>query len=310
MKIFRINKVAFNRIPAKPPIRRARVNTPVGRSLNKTCKYPLLSAKEERECAMRMHSRSKKYTLEDKLEAESRLTNSNMGLVVYIAKNYNRDLSFELNDLTQEGSIGLLKAVEKFDYRKGCRFGTYATWLIRQAITRSIMDQARTIRIPVYMEAKKNGVIKALRKLMIKLERTPTEEELSLEAGIPVSKVRDIMRVFQKTVSLDLPIEVPFGGESSMHLGDVVKDTTVKDADEVLLRGLLREDLKKVISSLSKMEQTIIKSRFGLDGEKPNTLDKIGKKFGLSRERIRQLEVKALRKLEHLSRSNKLKEYL
>jgi RNA polymerase primary sigma factor len=304
---FRINKVAFNRIPAaKPLIRGAGVNTAVGRSLNKTCKYPLLSAKEERECSMRMHSRSKKYTLEDKLEAESKLINSNLGLVVYIAKNYNRNLFFELNDLTQEGNLGLITAVEKFDYRKGCRFSTYATWLIRQAITRSIMDQARTIRIPVYMEAKKNVVINALNMLMNKLERSPTEEELSLEAGIPANEVRDIMRVFQKTVSLEMPL----GDEDSSRLGDFVKDTAVKDADEVLLRGLLREDLKKVISSLSKMEQTIIKSRFGLDGKKPMTLDKIGKKFGLSRERIRQLEVKALRKLEHLSRSKDLREYL
>ncbi|MCX5750199.1 MAG: RNA polymerase sigma factor RpoD [Candidatus Saganbacteria bacterium] len=260
-------------------------------------KFPLLTTEQEVTLA--------KGVKAGEIRSKHKLVNSNLRLVVSIAKKYTgRGMLFL--DLVQEGNLGLIRAVEKFDHRKGFKFSTYATWWIRQAITRSIADQARTIRIPVHMVETINRLRKTSRLLLQKLGRRPTEEEIAKKAKMSMAKVREIVKVSQVPLSLETPV----GDEDSSRLGDFVQDQAVQAPDEVVMHGLLRDDLEEVMKSLTDREKTVLKLRFGLDDGHPRTLEEVGKVFNVTRERIRQIEAKALRKLKHPTRSKKLKEYL
>ena len=273
------------------------IEDPVRMYLKEIGKVPLLSAEEEIELAKRMENGDQ--------EAKKRLAEANLRLVVSIAKRYvGRGMLFL--DLIQEGNLGLIKAVEKFDYRKGYMFSTYATWWIRQAITRAIADQARTIRIPVHMVETINKLIRVSRQLLQELGREPTPEEISEEMGMPVDRVREILKISQEPVSLETPI----GEEEDSHLGDFIQDDNVPVPAEAASFTLLREQLVEVLGTLTEREQKVLRLRFGLDDGRARTLEEVGKEFNVTRERIRQIEAKALRKLRHPSRSRKLKDYL
>jgi RNA polymerase primary sigma factor len=260
-------------------------------------RFPLLTSEEEIVLAKRIKVGD--------MRAKHKLINSNLRLVVSIAKKYTgRGMLFL--DLVQEGNLGLIRAVEKFDYRKGYKFSTYATWWIRQAITRAIADQARTIRIPVHMIETINRLRKTSRILLQQLGHKPTEKEIAQRARMSVDKVREILRISQVPLSLETPV----GDEESSRLGDFVEDSTVQAPDEVVLQGLLRDDLEDVMNTLSERERTVLKLRFGLDDGHPRTLEEVGRVFNVTRERIRQIEAKALRKLKHPTRARKLREYL
>ena len=273
------------------------IEDPVRMYLKEIGKVPLLSAEEEIELAKRMENGDQ--------EAKKRLAEANLRLVVSIAKRYvGRGMLFL--DLIQEGNLGLIKAVEKFDYRKGYKFSTYATWWIRQAITRAIADQARTIRIPVHMVETINKLIRVSRQLLQELGREPTPEEISEEMGMPVDRVREILKISHEPVSLETPI----GEEEDSHLGDFIQDDNVPVPAEAASFTLLREQLVEVLGTLTEREQKVLRLRFGLDDGRARTLEEVGKEFNVTRERIRQIEAKALRKLRHPSRSRKLKDYL
>ena len=270
---------------------------PVRMYLKEIGKVPLLSADEEIELAQRME-------LGDQ-EAKKRLAEANLRLVVSIAKRYvGRGMLFL--DLIQEGNLGLIKAVEKFDYRKGYKFSTYATWWIRQSITRAIADQARTIRIPVHMVETINKLIRVSRQLLQELGREPTPEEIAEEMNMPVDRVREILKISQEPVSMETPI----GEEEDSHLGDFIEDDKVPVPADAAAFTLLKEQLVEVLGTLTEREQKVLRLRFGLDDGRARTLEEVGKEFKVTRERIRQIEAKALRKLRHPSRSRKLKDYL
>lgn len=270
---------------------------PVKMYLKDIGKVPLLSAEEEIELAKRMEAGDE--------AAKKKLAESNLRLVVSIAKRYvGRGMLFL--DLIQEGNLGLLKAVEKFDYRKGYKFSTYATWWIRQAITRAIADQARTIRIPVHMVETINKVTRVSRDLLQKLGREPLPEEVGEVMGLPKDRVQEIMKIAQEPVSLETPI----GEEEDSHLGDFIQDESIPTPVEATNQTLLHEQLDDVVSTLTEREQRVIKLRFGWDDGRPRTLEEVGKEFNVTRERIRQIEAKALRKLRHPNRSRKLKDFL
>lgn len=270
---------------------------PVRIYLKEIGKVPLLTADEEVILAKRIE--------EGDEYARKRLSEANLRLVVSIAKRYvGRGLSFL--DLIQEGNLGLIKAVEKFDYKKGFKFSTYATWWIRQAITRSIADQARTIRIPVHMVETINKLIRTQRLLLQRLGREPFPEEIAEEMDISVERVREIQKISQEPVSLETPI----GEEDDSHLGDFVQDENVQEPEDAASFVLLREQLLEAMDTLTEREQRVVSLRFGLDDGKTRTLEEVGKEFKVTRERIRQIEAKALRKLRHPSRSRKLKDYL
>ncbi|MBO8136692.1 MAG: RNA polymerase sigma factor RpoD [Desulfotomaculum sp.] len=273
------------------------IDDPVRMYLKEIGRIPLLSPEEEVELAKRMEQGDE--------EAKRRLAEANLRLVVSIAKRYvGRGMLFL--DLIQEGNLGLIKAVEKFDYRKGYKFSTYATWWIRQAITRAIADQARTIRIPVHMVETINKLIRVSRQLLQELGREPTPEEIAKEMNIPEEKVREIMKIAQEPVSLETPI----GEEEDSHLGDFIEDQDAKAPAEEASYTLLREQLDSVLNTLTEREQKVLRLRFGLDDGRARTLEEVGQQFGVTRERIRQIEAKTLRKLRHPSRSKKLKDYL
>ncbi len=273
------------------------IEDPVRMYLKEIGKVPLLSAEEEIELAKRME-------LGDQ-EAKKRLAEANLRLVVSIAKRYvGRGMLFL--DLIQEGNLGLIKAVEKFDYRKGYKFSTYATWWIRQAITRAIADQARTIRIPVHMVETINKLIRVSRQLLQELGREPTPEEIAAEMNMPVDRVREILKISQEPVSLETPI----GEEEDSHLGDFIQDDNVPVPADAAAFTLLKEQLEEVLGTLTEREQKVLTLRFGLEDGRARTLEEVGKEFNVTRERIRQIEAKALRKLRHPSRSRKLKDYL
>ena len=274
-----------------------RIEDPVRMYLKEIGKVPLLSAEEEIELA-------KKMEMGDE-DAKKRLAEANLRLVVSIAKRYvGRGMLFL--DLIQEGNLGLIKAVEKFDYRKGYKFSTYATWWIRQAITRAIADQARTIRIPVHMVETINKLIRVSRQLLQELGREPTPEEIAEEMNMPVDRVREILKISQEPVSLETPI----GEEEDSHLGDFIQDDNVPVPADAAAFTLLKEQLVEVLGTLTEREQKVLRLRFGLDDGRARTLEEVGKEFNVTRERIRQIEAKALRKLRHPSRSRKLKDYL
>lgn len=273
------------------------IDDPVRMYLKEIGKVPLLSANEEIELAKRMQDGDE--------EAKKRLAEANLRLVVSIAKRYvGRGMLFL--DLIQEGNLGLIKAVEKFDYTKGFKFSTYATWWIRQAITRAIADQARTIRIPVHMVETINKLIRIKRQLLQELGRDATPEEIALEMEMEPDKVREILKIAQEPVSLETPI----GEEEDSHLGDFIPDDEVQAPSDVATFTLLREQLSAVLFTLTDREQKVLRLRFGLDDGRARTLEEVGKEFDVTRERIRQIEAKALRKLRHPSRSKKLKDYL
>ena len=273
------------------------IEDPVRMYLKEIGKVPLLSAEEEIELAKRMENGDQ--------EAKKRLAEANLRLVVSIAKRYvGRGMLFL--DLIQEGNLGLIKAVEKFDYRKGYKFSPYATWWIRQAITRAIADQARTIRIPVHMVETINKLIRVSRQLLQELGREPTPEEISEEMGMPVDRVREILKISQEPVSLETPI----GEEEDSHLGDFIQDDNVPVPADAAAFTLLKEQLEEVLGTLTEREQKVLTLRFGLEDGRARTLEEVGKEFNVTRERIRQIEAKALRKLRHPSRSRKLKDYL
>ena len=273
------------------------IEDPVRMYLKEIGKVPLLSAEEEIELAKRME-------LGDQ-EAKKRLAEANLRLVVSIAKRYvGRGMLFL--DVIQEGNLGLIKAVEKFDYRKGYKFSTYATWWIRQAITRAIADQARTIRIPVHMVETINKLIRVSRQLLQELGREPTPEEIAAEMNMPVERVREILKISQEPVSLETPI----GEEEDSHLGDFIQDDNVPVPADAAAFTLLKEQLEEVLGTLTEREQKVLTLRFGLEDGRARTLEEVGKEFNVTRERIRQIEAKALRKLRHPSRSRKLKDYL
>lgn len=273
------------------------IEDPVRMYLKEIGKVSLLSADEEIELAKRMEKGDE--------AAKKRLAEANLRLVVSIAKRYvGRGMLFL--DLIQEGNLGLIKAVEKFDYRKGYKFSTYATWWIRQAITRAIADQARTIRIPVHMVETINKLIRVSRQLLQELGREPTPEEIAEEMNMPVERVREILKISQEPVSLETPI----GEEEDSHLGDFIQDDNVPVPADAAAFTLLKEQLVEVLSTLTEREQKVLRLRFGLDDGRARTLEEVGKEFSVTRERIRQIEAKALRKLRHPSRSRKLKDYL
>ena len=311
------------------------IEDPVRMYLKEIGKVPLLNAEEEIELAQKMENgavaKEKLAILEKRLEnltgeeaddlkeeiqklkieldtgdeAKKRLAEANLRLVVSIAKRYvGRGMLFL--DLIQEGNLGLIKAVEKFDYRKGYKFSTYATWWIRQAITRAIADQARTIRIPVHMVETINKLIRVSRQLLQELGREPTPEEIAEEMSLPVERVREILKISQEPVSLETPI----GEEEDSHLGDFIQDDNVPVPADAAAFTLLKEQLIEVLGTLTEREQKVLRLRFGLDDGRARTLEEVGKEFNVTRERIRQIEAKALRKLRHPSRSRKLKDYL
>ena len=273
------------------------VEDPVRMYLKEIGKVPLLEADEEIELALKMESGDE--------EAKKKLAEANLRLVVSIAKRYvGRGMLFL--DLIQEGNMGLIKAVEKFDYRKGFKFSTYATWWIRQAITRAIADQARTIRIPVHMVETINKLTRVSRQLLQELGREPSPEEIAEEMDMPVDRVREIQKISQEPVSLETPI----GEEEDSHLGDFLPDDEVPAPSEAAASAILKEQISEVLSTLTDREQKVLRLRFGLDDGRSRTLEEVGKEFNVTRERIRQIEAKALRKLRHPSRSRKLKEFL
>ena len=311
------------------------VEDPVRMYLKEIGKVPLLSAEEEIELAQKMEAgvvaaekinilkgRMEEASEEEKEElkaeikdlqkevdlgsdAKKRLAEANLRLVVSIAKRYvGRGMLFL--DLIQEGNLGLIKAVEKFDYHKGFKFSTYATWWIRQAITRAIADQARTIRIPVHMVETINKLIRVSRQLLQELGREPTPEEIAAELDMPVERVREILKISQEPVSLETPI----GEEEDSHLGDFIQDDNVPVPAEAAAQTLLKEQLDEVLDTLTEREQKVLRLRFGMDDGRARTLEEVGKEFDVTRERIRQIEAKALRKLRHPSRSRKLRDYL
>ena len=270
------------------------IEDPVRMYLKEIGKVPLLSADEEVELAKRM--------AEGDEEAKKRLAEANLRLVVSIAKRYvGRGMLFL--DLIQEGNLGLIKAVEKFDYHKGFKFSTYATWWIRQAITRAIADQARTIRIPVHMVETINKLIRVSRQLLQELGREPTPEEIAAELDMPVERVREILKISQEPVSLETPI----GEEEDSHLGDFIQDDNVPVPAEAAAQTLLKEQLDEVLDTLTEREQKVLRLRFGMNDGRARTLEEVGKEFDVTRERIRQIEAKALRKLRHPRRSRKLR---
>ncbi len=273
------------------------VEDPVRMYLKEIGKIPLLTTEEEIELAKRME-------LGD-VEARQKLAESNLRLVVSIAKRFaGRGMQFL--DLIQEGNLGLIKAVEKFDYRKGYKFSTYATWWIRQAITRAIADQSRTIRIPVHMVETINRMIRTSRQLVQELGREPTTEEIAKQMNLPVERVEEIRQISQEPVSLETPI----GEEEDSHLGDFIQDDNVAVPADQATFTLLHEQLLEALDTLTDREQKVLRLRFGLDDGRPRTLEEVGREFDVTRERIRQIEAKALRKLRHPSRSRKLKDYL
>ena len=273
------------------------IDDPVRMYLKEIGKVPLLTANEEVELAQRMEAGDE--------EPKKRLAEANLRLVVSIAKRYvGRGMQFL--DLIQEGNLGLIKAVEKFDYKKGFKFSTYATWWIRQAITRAIADQARTIRIPVHMVETINKLIRVSRQLLQELGREPLPEEVAKEMGMSEDKVREIMKISQEPVSLETPI----GEEEDSHLGDFIPDDDAPAPAESAAFTLLKEQLIDVLDTLTPREEKVLRLRFGLDDGRARTLEEVGKEFNVTRERIRQIEAKALRKLRHPSRSKKLKDYL
>ena len=273
------------------------IEDPVRMYLKEIGKVPLLTAEEEVELARRMADGDE--------SAKKRLAEANLRLVVSIAKRYvGRGMLFL--DLIQEGNLGLIKAVEKFDYEKGFKFSTYATWWIRQAITRAIADQARTIRIPVHMVETINKVSRVSRQLLQELGREPQPEEIAEAMEIPVERVREIMKISQDPVSLETPI----GEEEDSHLGDFIQDENVAVPADAATQTVLKEQLEEVLETLTEREQKVLKLRFGLEDGRARTLEEVGKEFDVTRERIRQIEAKALRKLRHPSRSKKLKDYL
>lgn len=311
------------------------VEDPVRMYLKEIGKVPLLSADEEIELAQNMEdgavaiekinvlkgrldgaSEEKKAEIKEEIktlqrdvdkgaDAKKRLAEANLRLVVSIAKRYvGRGMLFL--DLIQEGNLGLIKAVEKFDYKKGYKFSTYATWWIRQAITRAIADQARTIRIPVHMVETINKLIRVSRQLLQELGREPSPEEIAKEMNMPVERVREILKISQEPVSLETPI----GEEEDSHLGDFIKDDNVPVPADAAAFTLLKEQLEEVLGTLTEREQKVLTLRFGLEDGRARTLEEVGKEFNVTRERIRQIEAKALRKLRHPSRSRKLKDYL
>ncbi|WP_054950011.1 RNA polymerase sigma factor RpoD [Numidum massiliense] len=274
-----------------------KINDPVRMYLKEIGRVPLLSAEEEVELAKRIEQG-------DEL-AKRRLAEANLRLVVSIAKRYvGRGMLFL--DLIQEGNMGLIKAVEKFDFRKGFKFSTYATWWIRQAITRAIADQARTIRIPVHMVETINKLIRIHRQLLQELGRDPTPEEIGAEMDLTPEKVREIQKIAQEPVSLETPI----GEEDDSHLGDFIEDQDVQAPADAAAYELLKEQLEDVLDTLTEREENVLRLRFGLDDGRTRTLEEVGKVFGVTRERIRQIEAKALRKLRHPSRSKRLKDFL
>lgn len=274
-----------------------KINDPVRMYLKEIGRVDLLSAEEEIELAKRLEQGDE--------EAERRLAEANLRLVVSIAKRYvGRGMLFL--DLIQEGNMGLIKAVEKFDYRKGFKFSTYATWWIRQAITRAIADQARTIRIPVHMVETINKLIRVQRQLLQDLGREPTPEEISEEMDLTPDKVREILKIAQEPVSLETPI----GEEDDSHLGDFIEDQDAQAPSDAAAYELLKEQLEDVLDTLTDREENVLRLRFGLDDGRTRTLEEVGKVFGVTRERIRQIEAKALRKLRHPSRSKRLKDFL
>lgn len=273
------------------------IDDPVRMYLKEIGRVPLLSPDEEVDLAKRMSDGDQ--------EAKNRMTESNLRLVVSIAKRYvGRGMQFL--DLIQEGNLGLIKAVDKFDYTKGYKFSTYATWWIRQAITRAIADQARTIRIPVHMVETINKVIRVSRQLLQELGHDPTAEEIAEEMNLPVDKVRDILKIAQEPVSLETPI----GEEEDSHLGDFIPDEEASEPAEAASFALLREQLDEVLDTLTPREKKVLELRFGMTDGRTRTLEEVGKEFNVTRERIRQIEAKALRKLRHPSRSKKLKDFL
>ena len=277
------------------------IDDPVRMYLKEIGKVPLLTADEEVEIAKQLES----GTDEEKEEAKRKLAEANLRLVVSIAKRYvGRGMLFL--DLIQEGNLGLIKAVEKFDYTKGFKFSTYATWWIRQAITRAIADQARTIRIPVHMVETINKLIRVSRQLLQEYGREPTPEEIAKEMGISEAKVREIIKIAQEPVSLETPI----GEEEDSHLGDFIPDDDAPAPAEAASFALMKEQLMEVLDTLTPREEKVLRLRFGLDDGHQRTLEEVGKVFNVTRERIRQIEAKALRKLRHPSRSKKLKDYI
>ena len=274
---------------------------PVRLYLKEIGKYPLLTTEEEIALAKQIAE----GTPEEQAEAKKKLSEANLRLVVSIAKRYvGRGMQFL--DLIQEGNLGLIKAAEKFDYTKGYKFSTYATWWIRQAITRAIADQARTIRIPVHMVETINKVIRVSRQLLQELGHDPSPEEIAAEMDMPVDKVREILKIAQEPVSLETPI----GEEEDSHLGDFIPDEGASEPSEAASFTLLQEQLVDVLSTLTPREEKVLKLRFGIEDGRPRTLEEVGKEFNVTRERIRQIEAKALRKLRHPSRSKKLKDFL
>ncbi|MHA6530333.1 RNA polymerase sigma factor RpoD [Paenibacillus sp. BAC0078] len=274
-----------------------KINDPVRMYLKEIGRVPLLSADDEVELAMRIKNGDE--------EAKRRLAEANLRLVVSIAKRYvGRGMLFL--DLIQEGNMGLIKAVEKFDHNKGFKFSTYATWWIRQAITRAIADQARTIRIPVHMVETINKLIRVSRQLLQELGREPSPEEIAAEMELTVEKVREIMKIAQEPVSLETPI----GEEDDSHLGDFIEDQEALAPADAAAYELLKEQLEDVLDTLTEREENVLRLRFGLDDGRTRTLEEVGKVFGVTRERIRQIEAKALRKLRHPSRRKRLKDFL